>query len=130
MLVTPLFAAVLGLLFVLLSLGVVRIRFSQRISMGVADNRALEKAVRSHANFAEYVPLALLLMWFVETLTLSSALVAVAGCVLVLARVFHAIGMANPKRWLVLRQLGVVMTFAVILVLCVVLLYWYWPVGV
>lgn len=127
--ITPLFAAIFGLMFIVLSFSVIRIRFGEKISTGHADHRGLEKAVRIHANFAEYVPLALLLMWFVESISLSSGLVFWLGCILLLARVAHAIGMQNPRQFLVLRQIGVLATFAVIATCCINLVWWYLPVN-
>ena len=127
MLLTPLFAAILGLMYIYLSLQVVKIRFSHRISMGVGENRGLEKAVRIHANFAEYVPMTLILLWFVETMLMSQGIVLVAGTLLIIARVMHVIGMAKPREWLILRQLGVVISLSIIGFLAVYLLYWYMP---
>ncbi len=59
---TPFFAAVLALFYVFLSLKVVRQRLSKGIKLGTGSEQGLEEAMRIHANFSEYVPLALLLM--------------------------------------------------------------------
>ena len=66
---TPLYAALLALLFVRLSLGVIRLRRSEKISLGDGGDggdRKLMRAQRVHANFAEYVPFALILMALAE----------------------------------------------------------------
>ena len=65
--VVPLYAAMLALLFVLLSVNVIRARRSHRVTLGVAGNVDLERQVRVHANFAEYVPLTLLLLAMART---------------------------------------------------------------
>ncbi len=130
MIITPLFAAILGLLYVYLSFGVSKIRLSQRISMGTGESNALDRAIRAHGNFSEYVPMTLLLLWFVETLTVSRLLIVILGTALVLGRVLHAVGMLYPKKWLILRQLGILLNYAVIVLLCVYLIYWYYPLAV
>jgi len=128
--ITPLLAAVFGLMYIVLSISVVRIRIGQKISLGTKDNAELDKAVRIHANFAEYLPLCLLLFWFIETITFNSRLVFWLGSILLVARVAHVLGMRDPKSLLILRKFGVVATFSVILVSCGYLLWWYLPVSV
>lgn len=130
MFVTPLFAAALALLFVLLSLNVIRLRIRHRIAYGDADNKDLIKAMRTHANFAEYVPLSLLLMWLVESMTLSSFEVFWLGCILLIGRVLHVLGMAYPKQLMICRQIGMLATLGVIIKACITLLIFYMPMTV
>nr|WP_323893986.1 MAPEG family protein [Aeromonas allosaccharophila] len=66
MTILPVYAALLALLFVLLSIRTIRTRHSRRVALGHGDDPAMLRAMRVHANFAEYVPLALLLIYFVE----------------------------------------------------------------
>ncbi len=128
--ITPLFAAVFGLLYIALSCHVIRYRFGNKISLGSGGSKELERAIRTHANFMEYVPFALLLMWFIETLTLSPNLVFWLGSVLLIARVAHAFGMFYPKQLMILRQIGVLVTIGVIIIACVSILRHYLPVSI
>jgi uncharacterized membrane protein YecN with MAPEG domain len=128
--ITPLFAALFGLMYLLLSLNVVRYRLGTKVSLGVGENKNLEQAIRTHGNFAEYVPFALLLMWFIETLTLSANVVFWLGSILLLARVAHAFGMFYPKQLMILRQLGVVATLGVILVASISIIQHYMPLSI
>ena len=66
MTVTPIYATILGLLFIALSVRTIRMRRKHRVAVGDGNNSELRRAMRVHANFAEYVPLALLLIFFVE----------------------------------------------------------------
>ena len=75
---TPVYAAVLALLFLLLSAYAIVLRRRHAVALGDGDVGALQAAIRSHANFAEYVPLALLLMFFLE-LAIVLAAVSVRG---------------------------------------------------
>lgn len=124
---TPLFGAIFAMIYVVLSLNVVRYRFGAKISLGNGDNKHLEMASRAHANFIEYVPIALLLMWFLESLTLSPYKVFWLGSSLLVARVFHAFGMFYPKQLMILRQLGTIVTFMVLILLSISLLKHYLP---
>ncbi|MFT6711289.1 MAG: putative membrane protein YecN with MAPEG domain [Arenicella sp.] len=128
MALTPIFAALLALIFLFLSLSVIKLRFAKKVSMGDGGDPSLRVAIRSHANFAEYVPISLMLLWFVEAFTYSSNLVFILGSVLVVARLAHIIGMHNPKDFMILRQFGVVVTYGVIAVSSARILWHYLPV--
>jgi len=65
--ILPVYAALLALLFVFLSVRTIRMRRRLRIGIGDAENPVMLRAMRVHANFAEYVPMGLLLAFFVET---------------------------------------------------------------
>lgn len=125
--VTPFFAAALALIYVALSLNVVRYRLGKQVSLGDGSDSQLQRAIRAHGNFIEYVPLALLLMWFLESLTLSPSLPFWMGSVLVVARVAHAFGMFYPKQLMILRQLGVVATLGVLILASAAILQFYLP---
>lgn len=128
--ITPLFAAVFGLMYMALSFNVVRYRFASSISLGSAENKDLERAIRAHGNFMEYVPFTLLLMWFIETLTLSANLAFWLGAILLVARVFHALGMFYPRQLATLRRIGIVVTFGVIVKACFAILQYYMPITI
>ena len=130
MFITPLYAAAFGLLYVFLALNVIRLRFRYRIGYGEGEHGDLIKAVRAHANFGEYVPMALILMWIVESMTFSSVLVFWLGAALLVARVLHVFGMLYPKSMLICRQVGMVVTLAVIVIASVQLLTFYLPASI
>jgi hypothetical protein len=99
-------ASILAIMFVLLSLRVVRGRMSSRISIGdgsagaqsgkETEAKGLLVAVRSHANFAEYVPYSLLMLALLEGAGANATLLLALAAVLILARVLHPIGMGRP----------------------------------
>ena len=55
--IVPFYASLLAALYFFLSLRVIRMRRRERIALGDGENARLERAIRVHANFAEYVPL-------------------------------------------------------------------------
>ena len=99
-------AGLLGLIFAVLSIRVVRGRIYGRIMLG--DGASSEEGggllthVRTHANFAEYVPLCLLLSGGLEMRSGPTILVKLLATALVLARLAHPVGMVmkppNPFR--------------------------------
>lgn len=109
---------VLGILFVILSIAVVRqrVKFNHMLGDGAGepDKRALLVAVRAHGNFAEYVPLALLLLAGITYAGANTLHVEVLAVALVVARICHALGIRNLKPN-PLRAVGALGTFLVLL---------------
>lgn len=113
--VTPLYAGLLGLFYVGLSSWVVKVRVSQKIASGDKGNPVMHNAMRTHANFAEYTPLALILIGFAELQGLPGKAVHILGALLLLARVMHGFGMGRMPHTPALRGGGAALTFLVIL---------------
>jgi hypothetical protein len=114
--VTALYAALLGLLHAALTLLVVLGRGRSGVMLGTEEDKGLFRAVRAHANFAEYVPLILLLMGLGEGLKLSALLLHMAGAGLVLGRVLHAVGISREPDLGAARVGGTVLTVSVLIV--------------
>ena len=111
---TAAYAAVLALMFVGLSVRALLLR--RRLGVGVGDGGdvALAKALRAHANFAEYTPLAVFLIYLLETLASGETMVHVYGSVLVLGRAVHAYGVSRVLEDYRFRVFGMACTFVVL----------------
>ena len=110
------FSAFFAVLFVLLSINVIRARRKHKVGLGTGRNKLVERAMRVHANFAEYVPFALLLIALLELNKANSLLLIGLCSVLLVGRLVHAYGVSMENERFVFRVSGMVMTFAVILV--------------
>ena len=122
MIVTPLYAGLLGLWFLLLSVRVVQGRGQHGINLGDGGNATLMRRIRGHANFAEYVPLTLLLIAVLELSHQSLYLIHALGLALLVARVLHGYAFAFTEHFKFGRMVGTALTFAVLLIaalLCV-----------
>lgn len=113
--VTPLYAALLGLMFVALSVRTIRLRRRYRVAIGDGRNTLLQRAMRVNANFAEYVPLTLLLIWFVELHDGPRLHVHALGIALLCGRVLHAWGVSQEKENFRYRTAGMMLTFSVLI---------------
>jgi uncharacterized protein len=88
--ITLLYAGLLALILLALSMRVVALRRRHKVGIGSGDHVDLELAVRCHANFCEYVPLALLLLLALEASgSVAAGLLHGLGLGLVLGRVLH-----------------------------------------
>ena len=89
-------ACVLSLVYLALVVRVGQGRFLHKVSLGDGGNPDMLVRMRTHANFAEYIPLILILMGLLETSNGNPVLLAVIGVLLVIFRIVHAFGMPRP----------------------------------
>ena len=122
---TAVFAALLALLYVGLAGWVVAARVQRDVLHGDGDDPDVRKRIRSHANFGEYVPLALLLVALLEAGGGSRALVLGLMVVLLVGRLLHPVGMfaaPNSPRQFICRGGGILSTLLVLVVAAITLL--------
>lgn len=120
--VTPLYAALLGLMFVVLSVRTIRLRRRYRVAIGDGRNTLLQRAMRVNANFAEYVPLTLLLIWFVELHDGPRLHLHALGIALLCGRLLHAWGVSQDRENFHYRTAGMMLTFSVMITACALIL--------
>ncbi len=116
MAITSIYAALLGVVFVALSIRVAGTRREAQIAIGDGGDKVLERRIRAHANFAEYVPIALILIALAESNGAPALLLHGLGVGLVAGRVVHALNISSPAERIPLRVVGMATTFTVILV--------------
>ena len=83
---TPLYAGLLALLFIYLTMRVVGARTTHKVSVGDGGEKAVIKAMRVHSNCAEYVPIGILLLALAEFQGMPVWLVHVFGVVFTAGR--------------------------------------------
>ncbi len=108
--IAALYAALLILLFLVLTFRALARRFASRIVLGTGGDRALERAVRVHANFAEYVPIFLAALVAAELCGAPAAALHAAGTAMLAGRLAHAVGMSWDPDITPLRAAGMVLT--------------------
>lgn len=116
------YAALSALFFIYLSLRVIKLRRTRKVSVGPAGDAEIERAMRVQANFAEYTPIALLMLALAEFNGLNGALVHALGAIFLAARFGHFVGFRSPTAPMIGRVGGMVTTFIVLAGLALVLL--------
>ncbi|MEM7281815.1 MAG: MAPEG family protein [Pseudomonadota bacterium] len=114
-LVTPVYGAIICLLFVFLSVRTLLLR--RRLGVGVGDggHPVLTRAMRAHGNCAEYVPIALLLVFFLELNGGTSWWIHILCLLLILGRLSHAFGISQLSENYAFRVFGMATTFTVMI---------------
>ncbi len=115
-LATLFYASLNAILTIVLAWRVGVVRMRNNVAFGDGGCEPLQRAIRAHGNNTEYVPLALILLALVEMVGAPAMLVHGLGAVLFAGRVLHAVGLSattgpNPP-----RAVGILLTWAAILV--------------
>jgi uncharacterized membrane protein YecN with MAPEG domain len=110
--IAALTASALSVLYIRLAFGVIALRRKHGVRLGTGQHDELEAAVRAHANFAEYVPLTLLMIAIAEINHGAWPITLLAAALLVFGRLNHARALARDN--IPLRVRGMKATFAAI----------------
>lgn len=114
--ITPLYAAALSMLFIVLSARVITYRRGNGIGLGDHGDKSLLKRIRAQANCAEYAPFGVLLMLLAELQNSPALVLHLIGLLLLIGRLMHGYGFSASPPIMRLRVLGMALTFASYLV--------------
>ena len=120
--ITPVYVAVLGLIFVPITLRVGLYRVNNKIDLGDGGDKRLLRIMRAQANFIETVPLVAIMLVLMELAGASSAWLHSVGGLLVGGRVLHYIGLSGMGPFIG-RPIGIFATLISYLVAAGWLLY-------
>ena len=112
--ITPIYTAILGLLFLPITMRVALYRIKSRISLGTGDDPEMVRRMRGKANFIETVPMALFLLIVMEVLGASNTWLHSLGLTLVLGRIAHYCGLIEIAP-LAFRVIGIAATLLTVL---------------
>lgn len=86
-------AAAAGLINLWLGIRIGRVRTAEKISVGDGGNERLIRRMRAQANFVEFTPFVLILIFLIELATGTSLLLWGVMALYMVARIAHAFGM-------------------------------------
>jgi uncharacterized protein len=111
--ITLFFVGVLALIQCALTALVIARRLKAKVSLLDGGDKLLTNRMRAHGNFTETVPIAIIMMAFLEMRGIPSAWLWVIGTSLTFGRMLHAVGLITRKpSWG--RPIGMGLTVAVI----------------
>ena len=122
--VVALYAAVNILVLLVLAVLVMMGRRKHKIVLGDGSNEDFTRAVRAHANAAEYIPVGLIGLVLLALLDPAAPLwtLHVAGISLTLGRILHGVGL-HTGTLNAGRMLGMVLTWLALIIIVIGLLY-------
>lgn len=124
--VTAFFAGLLTLVYIVLTIYVIRGRYTHKVALGDGGHSEMTRRIRAHANFTEYVPLIVVLMALNELNGASGKLLAILGSVLVLGRIFHAYSLTIHevrRQRIIFRQIGTATTLTILIILALMAMF-------
>ena len=124
LLMTSIIAAILTIIFVKLSFAVIGLRRKNKVSLGSGGYDDLERAIRAQGNFAEYVPIGLILIACLELNGAPWWLVILPGIALIIGRLIHAKGINEPPPNFSSRVLGMKFTLGTLITLVILNVGW------
>ena len=132
-LTTAFYGALAALLYVFLTIRVIKSRVRNKVSLldgGIDD---VSRHIRTHANFAEYVPFIILLMLLAELQGAHNAFLHIIGITTLIGRIAHyysmtkiePIAIAKGELNIKFRQIGMICTFIPLIGLAALLMWQY-----
>lgn len=114
---TSIYAGLCGLLMAWLALQTIKARRANRVKLGDGGNFALQSAIRAHGNFAEYMPIVLILLFLLEYNGMHYLVIHAVGTAFLIGRWIHAQGLLMDN--LRYRMRGMGFTLAILIGLAV-----------
>lgn len=118
-LITGFYASILAIVYVYISGLVISQRISKKIGIGDGGDKDFQRLIRSHGNFAEYTPIALILLLVGEINQTHAVVLHIAGVAILFGRIVHAYGLRASGGTSWQRRYGTILTYLSIIVMAV-----------
>ena len=90
---TSIYAGLSGLLMAWLALKTIKVRRAAKVKLGDNGNFELQSAIRAHGNFAEYMPITIILLFLLEYNGAPAFTIHLIGIAFLDGRWIHAQGL-------------------------------------
>ena len=97
--VTPIYAAFIGILLIFLSIYTIKGRRKFGTGLGDAEQIEMRRRIRAQGNLTEYAPVFLILLGYAEYGNLPTLAVHVIGLIFVLGRIIHAYSLLKAEKY-------------------------------
>ena len=110
---TSIYAGLSGLLLAYLALQAIKARRANKVKLGDGGIFALQSAMRAHGNFAEYMPITIIMLFLLEFNGAPAWMIHVIGTTFLVGRWTHAQGLLKDDLRKRVKGMGV--TLAVLI---------------
>lgn len=112
-----------ALFLIFLSVRVGAARAKHKVNLGDGGNDAVNRAIRTHGNYTEYAPMALIGLLALGLLNAAPLFVHIAGALFLFARLSHYLGLGAGV-WAQGRLVGTLLTMVTLLMIAGGLIYY------
>lgn len=110
---TSIYAGLCGLLMAWLALQTIKLRRANRVKLGDGGNFVLQSAIRAQGNFAEYMPIVLILLFLLEYNGMYYLVIHAVGIAFLTGRWIHAQGLLTDNLRYRMRGMGFTLTILI-----------------
>jgi len=114
--ITGIYIALFALVQAAMVVWIGKSRYKERVVLGVGDSEILERKSRVYGNFVEVVPTAILLMVIAELGGAPLWIIHWMGVLMILSRIFHAIGLLRPPGYGPFRMAGMLLAMVTFMI--------------
>ena len=114
---TSIYAGLCGLFLAWLALQTIKVRRAANVKLGDNGNFELQSAIRAHGNFAEYLPITMILLFLLEYNGAPALTIHLIGITFLVGRWIHAQGLLKDN--LHKRVLGMKFTLNILILLAI-----------
>lgn len=107
---TAIYAGLSGLLLVYLALQTIKARRANKVKLGDGGVFALQSAMRAHGNFAEYMPITIIMLFLLEYNGAPVWMIHIIGITFIAGRWFHAQGLLHDNLRKRVQGMGVTLS--------------------
>lgn len=119
---TSIYAGLCGLMLCWLALQTIKARRANKVRLGDGGVPELQAAIRAHGNFAEYMPIVLILLFLLEYNGVHPIVIHVVGSAFVVGRYIHAKGILTDNLRKRVQGMGFTLTILLGLAIANILL--------
>ena len=94
---TSIYAGLCGLLMAWLAIQTIKVRRANKVKLGDGGVFELKSAIRAHGNFAEYMPITIILLFLLEHNGAPALIIHVIGLAFLYGRWTHAQGLLKDN---------------------------------
>ena len=117
--ITAMYAGLVGVLLIVLGARISGFRWRTKIGIGDGGDRALQRAIRAHANAVEWALPAVLLLLVADLNRAPLPMLHACGLAIVIGRILHAIGLSGSAGYSFGRSVGSALSWGALAVLAV-----------
>jgi uncharacterized protein len=103
---TSIYAGLCGLLMAWLALQTIKVRRANKVKLGDGGVFELQSAIRAHGNFAEYMPITIILLFLLEHNGAPVLVIHMIGLAFLYGRWLHAQGLLKDNLRYRVRGMG------------------------
>jgi uncharacterized protein len=107
---TSIYAGLCGLLMAWLALQTIKVRRANKVKLGDGGVFELQSAIRAHGNFAEYMPITIIMLFLLEHNGAPVLVIHIIGLAFLYGRWLHAQGLLKDNLRYRVRGMGFTLT--------------------